>query len=147
MKHLRPKITTRGFTLAELLMVIVIISILAGVVVFATPWVIGESRKTAAKAQILELGKAVDSYHAKIGDYPAKLEDLVTKPSSVPDSKWPEGGFWPRSTLPKDPWGNEYIYVRPGVKNKNSYDIMSYGRDGQDGGTGDDADIGNFDEQ
>jgi len=146
MKRFRAEIMAKGFTLAELLMVIVIISILAGVVVFATPWVVGESRKTAAKAQILELCKAVDSYHAKIGEYPAKLDDLITKPSNVPDSKWPEGGFWPKANIPKDPWGNPYVYICPGVKNKNSYDIVSYGRDGQEGGTGDDAGVGNYDE-
>lgn len=136
-----------GFTLAELLVVIVIISILAGVVMFGAPWIIGEAKSTAGRAQITELCKAVDSYHAKMGKYPSSeqgLGVLITKPSDVPAGKWPDGGFWKEGGIPKDPWGNPYVYVCPGVRNTNSYDILSYGADGQEGGTGEDADIGNF---
>jgi len=140
----------RGFTLAELLVVIVIISILAGVVMFGAPWVIGEAKRSAAKSQIAELCKAVDSYHAKVGKYPSNDEGmnaLINKPSHVTDSKWPKGGFWQRDSIPKDPWGNQYVYIYPGIRNSNGYDLLSYGADGQEGGTGEDADVGNFEEE
>ena len=140
----------KGFTLAELLVVIVIISILAGVVMFGAPWAISEAKRSAAQAQITELCKAVDSYHAKLGEYPSTdtgLKALINKPSHIPDGKWPKGGFWQRGSLPKDPWGRDYVYIYPGVKNPNIYDIASYGKDGQKGGEGEDADIGNFEDE
>src|SRR4051812_13294538 len=129
-----------GFTLLELLVVIVIIGLLAAYVgpkYFAQ---LGKSEVTIAKAQIEAFSKALDTYRLDVGRYPTTEEGLgalLTKPPSAP--KW--NGPYLQKAVPADPWSHPYIYRAPG--SKGDYDILSYGRDGQPGGTAEDADISN----
>lgn len=131
---------SRGFTLLELLVVIVIIGLLAAYVgpkYFAQ---LGKSEVTVAKAQIEAFEKALDTYRLDIGRYPTTEEGLaalLVKPATAP--KW--NGPYLRKEVPKDPWGQPYQYHAPGVTKE--FDLLSYGRDGQPGGSGEDADISN----
>lgn len=130
-----------GFTLLELLVVMVIIGLLAGYVgprYFAQ---IGKSEVKAAKAQIDALEKALDQYRLDTGHYPSTedgLAALMTKPSS--ETKW--DGPYLKKEVPMDPWGNPYVYKSPGEH--GDFDLLSYGKDGQPGGTGEAADITNW---
>lgn len=128
----------RGFTLLELLVVIVIIGLLAAYVgpkYFAQ---LGKSEITIAKAQIEALEKALDTYRLDVGRYPNSeegLTSLINKPAAA--TKW--NGPYLKKDVPRDPWGNAYLYKVPGTKSE--FEISSYGKDGQPGGTGEDADI------
>jgi general secretion pathway protein G len=141
----------RGFTLIELLVVIVILSILAtfvGSKIMSKP---EEARRTQAKIQIESLENALKMYRLDNGEFPSTeqgLKALVEKPSvgNVPRN-WREGGYLDKNKVPKDPWKNDYIYLVPGMKNSDSFDLFSYGADGQAGGEGNDADIGNWEEE
>ncbi len=130
-----------GFTLLELLVVIVIIGLLAAYVgpkYFAQ---LGKSEVTIAKSQIESFEKALDTFRLDVGRYPTSeegLTSLVTKPASA--DKW--NGPYLKKDVPMDPWGHPYIYKAPGTKSE--YDIVSYGKDGQPGGAGEDADITNY---
>jgi general secretion pathway protein G len=138
----------KGFTLLELLVVIVILGILA---TFVGSRIMGrpeEARQTQAMIQIKTLENALNMYRLDNGEYPSTeqgLKALVEKPStgSIP-KKWREGGYLEKTTLPKDPWGNDYIYLSPGMKNPSGIDLYSHGADNQPGGEGKDADIGNW---
>lgn len=131
----------RGFTLLELLVVMVIIGLLASYVgpkYFAQ---IGKSEIKATKAQIDALSKAADQFRLDVGRYPTTEEGLavlVTKPANLP--KW-EGPYLTKN-VPLDPWGNPYVYKSPGEH--GDYDLMSYGKDGRPGGDGENADITNW---
>jgi len=131
----------RGFTLLELLVVIVIIGLLASYVgpkYFAQ---IGKSEVTVAKAQIEGLEKALDNYRLDMGHYPTVEEGLavlVVKPSDN-SNKW--NGPYLKKDVPPDPWGRPYQYRNPG--SRGGIDIISYGKDGQPGGSGENADITN----
>lgn len=128
----------RGFTLIELLVVMVIIGLLAGYVgprLFAQ---IGKSESKAARAQIQAFGKALDQFRIDVGRYPANgegLAALVARPGGEP--RW--AGPYLSKAVPADPWGRPYQYRAPGQH--GDYDLVSYGRDGQPGGDGDDADL------
>lgn len=138
----------KGFTLIELLVVIVILSILAtfvGIRIMGKP---EEARRTQAQIQIQALENALKMYRLDNGAYPSTeqgLRALVEKPTvgTVPRN-WREGGYLEKRQVPKDPWKNEYVYLCPGVRNPDGFDLFSYGADGQPGGEGDDADIGNW---
>jgi general secretion pathway protein G len=131
----------RGFTLLELLVVIVIIGLLASYVgpkYFAQ---IGKSEVTVAKAQIEGLAKALDTYRIDMGQYPKTEEGLASlfvRPAENA-SKW--NGPYLNKDVPLDPWGHPYQYRNPG--SRGGIDIISYGKDGQPGGTGENADITN----
>lgn len=138
--------SSRGFTLIEVMVVLVILGILATLVV---PKIMGrpdEARIIAAKQDINSIGQALKLYRLDNQSYPTTdqgLQALVTKPTAPPaPPNWKTGGYLDR--LPKDPWGNEYKYISPGVKNTNDMDIISLGADGAPGGEGNDADIGNW---
>ena len=129
-----------GFTLLELLVVLVIIGLLAGYVGPKLFSQIGKSEVKVALAQIDALSKALDTYRIGIGRYPSTaqgLSALVVTPGDEPH--W--AGPYLAKAVPKDPWGREYRYQSPGQQGE--YDIGSLGRDGLPGGTGDDADLGN----
>ena len=130
----------RGFTLLELLVVVVIIGLLAGFVAPRYFGQVGKSEVNVAKAQLDALEKALDQYRLDIGRYPdneAGLKALVEKPAS--EAKW--AGPYLRKGVPLDPWGKPYLYRFPGEKAE--FDLISYGKDGQPGGSGENADITN----
>lgn len=128
----------RGFTLLELLVVMVIIGLLAGYVGPKFFGQIGKSEVKAAKAQIDALQKSLDQYRLDVGHYPSTeqgLAVLVAKPADEP--KW--AGPYLAKALPKDPWGHDYQYRSPGEHGE--YDLLSFGKDGRPGGEGEDADL------
>src|SRR5262245_20805247 len=130
----------KGFTLLELLVVVVIIGLLAGFVAPRYFSQVGKSEVATAKAQIDALEKALDQYRLDVGRYPTNelgLKALVEKPAEVP--KW--NGPYLKKDVPLDPWGKAYLYKVPGEKWE--FDLLSLGRDGKPGGTGEDADISN----
>jgi general secretion pathway protein G len=128
----------RGFTLLELLVVMVIIGLLAGYVGPKFFGQIGKSEVKAARAQIDALQKSLDQYRLDVGRYPSTeqgLAVLVAKPADEP--KW--AGPYLAKALPKDPWGHDYQYRAPGEHGE--YDLLSLGKDGRAGGEGEDADL------
>jgi general secretion pathway protein G len=129
----------QGFTLLELLVVIVIIGLLAGYVAPRYFSQVGRSEIQVAKAQIESLEKALDQYRLDMRRYPSAeegLQALTAKPESAP--AW--SGPYLKKSVPMDPWGRPYVYRTPGQKSE--FEVFSYGRDGKPGGSGDDADIG-----
>lgn len=144
MFHCHDKISSkalcRGFTLLELLVVIAIIGLLTAYVGPKYFSKLGESEVKVAKAQIEAFGKALDTYRIDVGRYPTteeSLNALLIKPASA--KKW--NGPYLQKAVPPDPWGNPYVYRAPG--SKSEYDLLSYGKDGQPGGSDNDADITN----
>lgn len=130
-----------GFTLLELLVVMVIIGLLAGYVGPRYFSQIGKSEVKAARAQIDALEKALDQFRLDNGRYPTTeegLKSLVERPSTAP--KW--GGPYLKKAVPADPWDRAYIYRAPGEHGE--YDLSSLGKDGQPGGTEEAADITNW---
>ena len=131
--------SSRGFTLLELLVVIVIIGLLAGYVAPRYFSQVGKSEVQVARAQIDALEKALDQYRLDTSRYPSTeqgLDALTTKPAA--ETRW-QGPYLKRSA-PVDPWGRPYVYRAPGTKGE--FELLSYGRDGKPGGAGEDADIG-----
>ena len=131
----------KAFTLLELLVVMVIIGLLAGYVGPKYFGQIGKSEVKVAKAQIDSLEKALDQYRIDTGHYPSTepgLAALMNKPPNEP--KW--DGPYLKKNLPVDPWGRAYDYKFPGEHGE--FDLLSYGKDGQPGGTGEGADITNW---
>ena len=134
---------TRGFTLIEILVVITVIAILAGLVgpmVFRN---VGDAKISAARAQIELFTLALDQYRLDNDCYPGTTQGLAAlreRPSGEPQARNWRGPYL-RKTIPLDPWGRPYTYKSPGDVNAESYDLLSLGRDGQPGGTGEDADI------
>ena len=131
----------RGFTLIEIMVVVVILGILAGIVM---PRLIGreeQAKRTSAAVQIKNFEEALALFKLDNGFYPDTeqgLQALVRQPTSGREARnWREGGYLKK--VPNDPWGNAYIYLAPGVH--GPYDILSYGNDGVVGGEGDNADV------
>src|SRR5215470_13562501 len=132
----------RGFTLVEILVVITIIGLIMGLVGPRVLNYLTESKAKAAKIQIESFSSALDLYFLDNGRYPSSSEGLVAlvqRPGSV--MSW-NGPYLKGAVVPNDPWGNAYIYRSPGEH--GTYDIMSYGSDGQEGGTGAAADIASW---
>lgn len=132
-------IAQAGFTLLELLVVLGIIAMLAGIVGPQVMKHMGESKTKAAKVQIEDLAATLDMYKLDLGHYPTTgegLQALVESPDSA--SRW-NGPYLQKSKVPLDPWQNEYHYVAPGEHGK--FDLFSYGADGKEGGEGEDQDV------
>jgi len=134
-----------GFTLLEIMVVVVILGILATMV---APQILGradDARITKAKADIVSLEAALDLYQLDNYVYPSTsqgLESLAIKPSELPEPRnYKRGGYI--KGLPNDPWGREYLFLNPGVKG-GTYDLYTLGADGEEGGEGANADIGNW---
>ncbi|MEM1090621.1 MAG: type II secretion system major pseudopilin GspG [Pseudomonadota bacterium] len=134
----------RGFTLIEILVVVVIIGILSSVVVLNLGGVTDDARRQAALTDIRTLEQALEIYKLNNTFYPSTqqgLQALVSAPGGYPEPRnYKQGGYLKR--LPKDPWGNDYGYANPG--SRSAIDIYSLGADGQPGGEGLAADIGNW---
>lgn len=133
-----------GFTLIEVMVVIIILGLLAAIVM---PRLVGQTDKARyeqAKIQMRILEDALKRYKLENGRFPTTgqgLQALVQKPSSPPIPRnWPTGGYLDKPEVPPDPWGNEFIYVSPG-QNGPDYDIISLGADGLEGGEGYDQDV------
>jgi len=138
---------SRGFTLIEMLVVITVIAILASLV---TPMVfrnVGDAKLSAARAQVEVFGLALDAYRLDNDYYPSTAQGLQalrrTPPGAPPARSW--RGPYLKKGVPLDPWGRPYAYRSPGQANPDSYDLVSLGRDGAPGGTGEDADITSWD--
>lgn len=128
----------RGFTLLELLVVLVIIGLLAGYVAPRYFSQVGKSEVKAAQAQISALEKALDHYRLDVGRYPSTeqgLKALVERPQG--EAKWQ--GPYLQKAIPLDPWGRSYQYKSPGEHGE--FDLWSFGKDGQPGGSGEGADV------
>lgn len=135
-----------GFTLIELMVVLVILTILAG---FIAPRFMGkpdEARRTQARVQIEGLETALKMYKLDNGSYPTTEQGLkaLVEPPAVGKlaGNWREGGYLEKGKVPKDPWGNEYVYVSPG--SHGEYDLSSRGADGEVGGEGKNKDINSW---
>lgn len=136
----------RGFTLIELMVVIIILGILA---MWVAPKIMGrpgEAKQVKAKLDIQNLETALKLYKLDNGNYPSTeqgLQALVEKPESgIIPKKWKEGGYLEKGKVPNDPWGNEFVYLSPGLQ--SDFDIISYGADGVPGGENEDKDINNW---
>jgi general secretion pathway protein G len=136
----------RGFTLIELMVVIVILGILA---IYIGPKIMGrpeEAKQVKAKVDIVALETALKLYKLDNGVYPSTeqgLQALVEAPQAgTLPKKWREGGYLEKGKVPKDPWGNDFVYLSPGVQ--GDFDIICYGADGAPGGEGTNKDINNW---
>lgn len=136
----------RGFTLIELMVVIIILGILA---MYVAPKIMGrpdEARQVKARLDMASLETAIKLYRLDNGMYPGTeqgLQALVAQPETgTLAKKWRKGGYLEKNRVPKDPWGNEYIYLCPGVN--DDYDIISYGADGVSGGEDKNKDINSW---
>ncbi|MFO0094267.1 MAG: type II secretion system major pseudopilin GspG [Gemmatimonadaceae bacterium] len=132
----------RGFTLLEVLVVIVVIAVLA---TFVAPTLfrnVDDAKVATARAQIESLATALDTYRLDNGRYPTTAQGLGAlwqKPMIDPPANWTEP--YVRKAVPDDPWGRPYVYEAPGRVNPTGFDLLSYGADGKPGGEGDNADI------
>ena len=142
----RGTVNDRGFTLIELMVVIIILGILAGLII---PRIMGrpeQARRMKARVQIESIETALKLYKLDNGYYPTTeqgLQALVEAPSvgQLPRA-WRQGGYLEKGKVPKDPWGNEYVYLSPGIH--GDFDLISYGSDGEPGGEDNDKDINNW---
>jgi general secretion pathway protein G len=142
----RPFSNTKGFTLIEIMVVVVILGILAGLIVPRIMDRPEQARRTKAAIQIQSLEQALKLYKLDNGEYPTTEQGLqaLIEPPSVGRlaRKWRNEGYLDKGRVPKDPWDSDFIYISPGLH--SDFDLMSYGPDGEPGGEGNDADINNW---
>lgn len=142
-RHVPRATGRRGFTLIEVMVVVIVLGLIAGLV---GPQIVGrvsDARDTTARTQIEMIAVALDSYRLDNGRYPTTqqgLEALRTQPTTDPvPANW--RGPYLRRAVPQDPWGRAYEYRSPGEENPGSYDLFTLGADGVPGGEGEDADV------
>ena len=143
-RRLRARRAQTGFTLIEIMVVVIIIGLLAAVIVPQVINKVDDARMTKAKADIQSLETALTMFRLDNSKYPTTdqgLQALVVQPTDPSIRHWRQGGYLQRIT--KDPWGGEYQYASPGTHNKD-YDLYTLGADAQPGGDGVNADIGNW---
>lgn len=146
MKHCAPRRRSGGFTLVEIMIVMVIIAMLAALAGPRLIGALGSSKVKATKIQIETLSNAAETFHLDTGRYPTQqegLQALVQNPQSAPIVNW-RGPYLKKNKIPTDEWGKPFGYEIPG-KHGMGFDLYSLGADGAAGGSGDDADIGNWD--
>jgi general secretion pathway protein G len=133
----------RGFTLIELIVVLVVLGLLAGLVAPQIFGRVSEAKLVTTRTQMELLGAALDGYRLDNGSYPTTaqgLRALVERPATAPvPTAW--RGPYLRKAIPVDPWGRAYLYASPGQRQPNGFDLSSLGRDGVAGGEGEDTDI------
>lgn len=137
------KSSRAGFTLLEIMVVVVIIGLIAAIVIRQLAGSAAQARVELTRANISQIEGALDHFKLNHGRYPDALEELVAMPNYVKPEKWPQGGYLKR--LPLDAWGNPFRYTRTQDPNV-PYEIVSLGADGREGGVGDEADISNIEE-
>jgi len=144
---MKKNLNNRGFTLIELMVVIVILGILAGLIVPRIMSRPEEARQAKARIQIESLETALKLYKLDSGSYPSTEQGMqaLVEPPAVGNLpvKWREGGYLEKGKVPTDPWGNDYVYLCPGTY--GDYDIISYGADGEQGGEEKNRDITSWD--
>jgi len=144
----RTKHRSPGFTLIEIMAVVLIIGLLSTIVGAAIFSQVDKARVTAARAQLSSLEGVLELYRMDNGKFPTTeqgLLALVEAPTAEPVPRnYPAGGYLKDGKLPVDPWGEPYFYEMPGNSNPHSFDLWSFGADGAPGGEGVDADIGNW---
>jgi len=129
-----------GFTLIELLVVLVILGLLAGMVGPQVLGYVGSSKSKAARVQLEQIAAALDLYRLDVGRYPTTQQGLKALAEAPAGVKGWSGPYLAKGGVPADPWGNPYAYKAPG--RGRPFDVTSLGRDGREGGDGEDADIG-----
>ncbi len=143
-----PRNLAAGFTLIEIMAVVLIIGLLSTIVGAAIFQQVDKGRVTATRAQLSSLEGVLELYRMDNGRFPSSeqgLESLVREPSIEPTPRnYPPGGYLKGGRVPKDPWGEPYQYASPGQHNRYAVDLWSFGADGASGGEGVDADIGNW---
>ncbi len=123
-----------GFTLVELIAVMIIMGLLGGVVTIGINAQVQKAKKRTAMTQISQFGQAISTFHLDCGFYPLSLMSLINAPSSGRRCKgYTEGGYLNKQEIPTDPWNNNYNYAAPGLHNPSSYDLWSNGPDGEEG--------------
>ena len=133
----------RGFSLIELLVVLVILGLLAGLVGPRVMRYLGGAKTDTAKLQIADLGAALDIYRLETGNYPSTDEGLQALMADPGDKPGWNGPYLKKKTLPKDPWGKPYQYAYPGEH--GDFDLFTLGRDNAPGGEGEDEDMNSWD--
>ena len=130
----------RAFTLIEILVVIVIIAVLAGAIAPTLLRHIGEAKTNVAKSNISSIESAINIFSITYDRMPNTLEELVTRPADIDEANWAVPTLRAKDLI--DPWGRPFLYKQPG--DRGPFDVYSLGKDGQEGGEGDNADIGNW---
>ncbi len=148
MPNQRARRPARGFTLIEIMAVVLIIGLLSSIVGFAVFQQVDKGRVTAAQTQIASLENVLELYRMDNARFPTTEQGLLAlvEPSATsPEPRnFPEGGYLKGGRVPLDPWGNPYQYESPGQHNRQSFDLWSWGADGSVGGEGVEADLGNW---
>jgi general secretion pathway protein G len=142
---------SEGFTLIEIMAVVLIIGMLSGIVGFAVFQQVDKARVVTARAQIDRLESSLELYSMDNGHFPSTeqgLDALIHEPTGAPEpTNYQSGGYLRGGELPKDPWGFDFQYESPGANNNDSFDLWSFGKDGTAGGEDLNADIGNWSDE
>ena len=131
---------SKGFTMVEIIVVVVIIAVLAGLILPRFIGRIGTAKRSVAQGNITEIEKAIEMFSYDYGRPPESLDELVNKPADISEEKWNPPTLKPKNLI--DPWGREFIYRQPGEHGR--YDVCSFGADGQVGGEKENEDINNW---